>query len=193
MKFRDIVNTARAMVNGQCWKPSHGSVLVSQVHHRAANVDRGFSDEDHLHAAATWLSQAQDVHSDGGVCGRYRLDGGWTSSYPETTGYIVPTFIALYKAFDEEQFQKRAERAVDFLLSVQLPNGAFPGGEIQANSDRPSPFNTGQIIHGLVSWHAHSRDERALCAARRAGDWLLSVQDEDGVWRKNCYADVPAT
>jgi len=43
-------------------------------------------EDDHPSAAAEWLASAQDVMSDGGVAGRYRLAGGWTSSDPETTG-----------------------------------------------------------------------------------------------------------
>src|SRR6202158_5090542 len=48
-----------------------------------------------IDAAIIWLGQAQD-HSllrDGGVARHYSLLTGWSASYPETTGYIVPTMI----------------------------------------------------------------------------------------------------
>ena len=48
-----------------------------------------------LHALLEWLSLAQDrsASADGGVARTFDLLRGWETSYPETTGYIVPTFI----------------------------------------------------------------------------------------------------
>lgn len=80
-----------------------------------------------------------------------------------------------------------------FLLRTQLDGGAFPAGEIAANSTRPSPFNTAQIINGLLSWHQHRDDPVALHAACRAGRWLVAEQDDDGAWRRWFYHGIPAT
>jgi hypothetical protein len=73
--------------NTRCYLPSHARFIIDQVIGRKRNARAGHSDEDHLLAAAAWLERAQDETTDGGVSGRYRLDSGWTSSYPETTGY----------------------------------------------------------------------------------------------------------
>ncbi len=45
--------------------------------------------------ALAWIGRAQDNSSsaDGGVARHYCLVTGWGASYPETTGYIVPTLI----------------------------------------------------------------------------------------------------
>ncbi len=146
-----------------------------------------------MRAAAQWLTAAQDSQSDGGVAGRYQLNRGWTSSYPETTGYIVPTFLALSRAFPEAGFRERAERAVGFLLSVQLPEGGFPGLEIADNRTAPSPFNTAQILHGLTAWHRETGDEEVRIAAGRAVQWLLGLQDPDGAFRRYAYEDRVST
>jgi hypothetical protein len=61
---------------------------------------------------------------------------------PGNHGYIVPTFLALSKVLPQAGFLKRAERAMQFLLSVQLPEGGFPGLEIANNQVNPSAFNT---------------------------------------------------
>lgn len=175
------------------WIRGHASYLLDNRIHRQKNVEAGYVDHDHLMAAARWLEAAQDATDDGGIVGRYRLNIGWTSTYPETTGYIVPTLLALAADLGNERFKARARRAVDFLLGIQLPNGAFPGLEIAANRTDPSPFNTAQIINGLVVWAASTGDERALHAAQRAGDWLISIQDDDGAWRKHFYYDVAPT
>jgi hypothetical protein len=177
----------------RAWVSGHPAFLLSQTFDHERNARRGFSDDDHLCAAAQWLAAAQDSQSDGGVAGRYQLDRGWTSSYPETTGYIVPTFLALSRALPQGGFRKRAERAVQFLLSVQLPDGGFPGLEIANNRDTPSAFNTGQIIHGLTAWHRETGDGEVRLAAHRAVQWLLSIQDADGAFRWYTYKNIAGT
>jgi folate-dependent phosphoribosylglycinamide formyltransferase PurN len=189
----NLVRTADILRRGQAWRPAHANLLLTQLVGRRHNSLQGYSDADHLERAAAWLAEAQDVTGDGGVCGRFRLNGGWTSSYPETTGYIVPTFLALAREPGYGEFRGRAERAVEFLLRVQLPSGAFPGGELHENRTHPSVFNSAQIVSGLVAWHSATGDARALEAARRAGDWLVAVQDEDGAWRRHVYRDVATT
>jgi hypothetical protein len=54
----------------------------------------------HLGEAMSWLCRAQDAGGDGGVSRSYALRHmrahgrrGWLASYPETTGYIIPTFL----------------------------------------------------------------------------------------------------
>ena len=49
-----------------------------------------------LHEVIDWLCRAQDhsASADGGVARDYSLIHGWATSYPETTGYIIPTFLA---------------------------------------------------------------------------------------------------
>ncbi len=48
-----------------------------------------------IDAAAAWLATAQDCSTtkDGGVAHHFSLISGWRPSYPETTGYIVPTIL----------------------------------------------------------------------------------------------------
>ena len=179
--------------DARAWRPDRARLLWSQVAHRGRNRDAGFTEDDHLRAAAEWLAVGQDAMTDGGVGGRYRLDGGWTSSYPETTGYIIPTFLALSRHFGDPTFKLRAKRCADFLLSLQLPDGAFPGREVHENTTLPSVFNTAQILCGLVAWHQTSGDRRMLEAARRAADWIISVQDPDGAWRRHVYGDLATT
>ena len=183
----------RAARSVRAWVPDHFRLCAAQVIDIDRNRRAGFSDDDHLSEAISWLQRAQDVTSDGGVSGRYDLSRGWTSSYPETTGYIVPTLLELANARNDCSFVDRAEQCVRFLLSTQLESGAFPGGEIAENRTKPSPFNSAQIIHGLLAWYRHEGDERALQAAIRAAEWLISVQDADGAFRQYFYLGVPAT
>ena len=93
----------------------------------------------------------------------------------------------------EAGFRERAKRAVAFLLSVQLPDGGFPGLEIADNRTAPSPFNTAQILHGLTAWHRETGDEAVRIAAERAVEWLLGLQDPDGAFRRYAYEDRAST
>lgn len=182
--------SVKVLLHSRVWRRGHGRLLLRQITDRERNRRFGYTDEEHLQSAAMWLARAQDVAGDGGVAGRYRLRSGWSSSYPETTGYMIPTLLSLAKAWDDAGFYQRARRAVDFLLSIQLSCGGFPAGEIGENRTDPSVFNTGQILHGLVRWHGASGDPDALDAARRAAEWILSVQAPDGSFGKHFYRGV---
>ena len=80
-----------------------------------------------LAEAIAWLGRAQDhsTTADGGVARHYSLLSGWGPSYPETTGYIVPTMLAWAEARGDEEALDRARRMLDWLTSIQLPDGGF--------------------------------------------------------------------
>jgi hypothetical protein len=72
----------------------------------------------------------------------------------------------------------------DWECEVQMPSGAVQGGTI---NDPPTPavFNTGQVIFGWVRAYQETGVARYLASALKAGEFLLSVQDADGAWRKS--------
>ena len=177
----------------RAWRPEHARLIWSSLVRGQGSRGSGLTEGDHLKAAVEWLCRAQDVMRDGGVCGRYALDGGWSSSYPETTGYIIPTFLALAQEFHDARFEERAARAVRFLLAVQLPDGAFASGEVEENTVTPSVFNTAQILGGLTAWHRLTGDPRALEAADHAAEWLVSAHESDGTWRRHLYEGLVTT
>jgi hypothetical protein len=132
-----------------------------------------------------WLGRAQDnsASADGGVARHFSLRSGWSTSYPETTGYIVPTLLDYAKGWSCEEARQRAKRMLDWLVSIQFPEGAFQGGPIDAVPRVPVTFNTGQILLGLVSGVREFGDEywEPMVAA---ADWLVQTQDSDGCWRR---------
>lgn len=188
-----VKSAARNVLDCRPWISGHSAYLLHQVSGRGPLDETGAYDEAAMRAAARWLAAAQDSQSDGGFSGRYKLASGWSSSYPETTGYIIPTLLRLARLWDEPQWHDRAARAIDFLLGLQLPEGAFPGGEVLENRTRPSPFNSAQILHGLTHWVRATGDARVAEAAARCAAWLISVQDDDGAFRRHFYLDVAAT
>ncbi|MFO1217455.1 MAG: hypothetical protein U1E89_03620 [Burkholderiaceae bacterium] len=138
-----------------------------------------------LPAVMGWLCRAQDVSAshDGGVARDFSLLKGWATSYPETTGYIIPTFLDYARRTGQRSFHERALRMTDWLVRIQLPCGGFQGGKIDSKPVVPVTFNTGQILLGLAA--AQAETGRYLAPMRRAADWLVATQDADGAWRKH--------
>lgn len=139
-----------------------------------------------IHEGIAWLGRAQDrsASRDGGVARHFSLLDGWSTSYPETTGYIIPTMFEYARIFGEEEARRRAKRMLDWLVSIQFPDGAFQGGMIDSEPVVPVTFNTGQILIGLAAGVGEYGDDYRG-AMRRAADWLVETQDSDGCWRKH--------
>jgi hypothetical protein len=132
-----------------------------------------------------WLCQAQDSSTtqDGGVARHFSLISGWGASYPETTGYIVPTLVDCARRRGDETLRARAKRMLDWLVSIQLPSGGFQGGVVNSVPVVPVVFNTGQILIGLAAGVAEFGDAYRT-PMQRAAEWLVKVQDPDGCWRR---------
>ena len=145
--------------------------------------------EPAVDAALGWLGRAQDrsATSDGGVARHYSLVGGWAPSYPETTGYIIPTLLDCARISGNESFRRRAQSMLDWLVSIQLDGGGFQGGMIGQTPVKPVTFNTGQILMGLAAGAKAFDGEPGAAyrqAMHRGADWLVEIQDDDGCWRK---------
>jgi hypothetical protein len=149
---------------------------------------------EHLGAAIDWLCLAQDVCNDkpdsGGVSAGWSFEDGWLPAYPETSGYIVETLIAAAEALERPDLIDRAQRIIDWELSIQHRDGAFPG-HFGEHGSHPVVFNTGQIMHGMLAGYLQLQRSECLEAAVRAGHWLASVQDADGCWRRYEHNGVP--
>jgi hypothetical protein len=130
-----------------------------------------------------WLTRAQDRSStaDGGVAHHYSLIDGWSASYPETTGYILDTLLRCGREGNDPQILERSRRMLEWLVSIQFPDGAFQGGMVNQAPRLPAIFNTGQVLIGLTE--GAQMDSRYREPMLRAADWLVGAQDADGCWR----------
>jgi len=140
-----------------------------------------------LRELASWFKHNQSVMEDKGF-GTFYFESGWTSSYPETTGYIVPTLLE-YSQFDnKDEFESIVKDALEWLVSIQKPSGGWQSGYVHQNGDE-IVFNTGQVLRGLTAGFNHFKEKKYLDCAIKACEWLVSIQNENGSFDKNVYLD----
>jgi hypothetical protein len=89
---------------------------------------------------------------------------GYNQSYPEVSGYLIPTLIV----YGETEL---AHRVADWLEQIQNADGSFSSMDAL-----PHSFDTAAIVEGL---QATGRTE----AANRALAWLDSMLRDDGLLR----------
>jgi hypothetical protein len=110
-----LKKVARFVLDARMWIPAHAAVLYK--HSLKRRPPSQATDEQHILAAVDWLKRAQDSTGNDGVAGRYLLDRGWTESYPETSGYIIPTLIQVGERFNDPDCEIRC--------SLQAPAERF--------------------------------------------------------------------
>jgi len=151
--------------------------------HRPVNTDAG-STVPYISKSIQWILYHQGIQPDGGVSSWIQFLNGKTkigTSYPEVTGYIIPTLFDYAAEFDHPEAFNAAIKAADFELSLQDPTGFFPGHVI-GNLTGPSVFNSAQIIHGLVRAFSETQEEKYLSSAIKASLWICGIQEKDGSW-----------
>jgi hypothetical protein len=144
---------------------------------------------EHLDSAIEWLRNSQDKSGCGGCSASYGFDHGWAPPYPETTGYIISTFLRYSLFVNDDTYKERAVKMGDWEINIQLPSGAVRGGV--GINDFPIVFNTGMVILGWTDLFRHTGYDRYLAAAVRAADWLCVNMESDGRWIANSYQGIP--
>jgi hypothetical protein len=147
----------------------------------------------HIREAAEWLCRAQDHGNDAGVAYGAVFGEDFLSSYPETTGYIICTFLRLARHYGDEQFRNRAIRMGKWEIAIQMDCGA---AGMYRNSQIPAVFDTGMVLLGYADLYRETRSEAVRVAGERAAQWLVSIQDTNGSWESgndHGYADAKTT
>jgi hypothetical protein len=141
-----------------------------------------FDDIIHLDAAMTWLRSSIEANQGAGSSHSFIVAKGWRPAYPETTGYILKTFLRFADLRDPEQNINIARRLADWLIAVQLPNGGIPGLDL-GRIEGPNVFNTGMVLLGWNAIYLRTSDRKYLGPAQAAGEFLLTCLDVNG-----CFA-----
>src|SRR5262245_19685981 len=137
----------------------------------------------HLREAVDWLVRAQDAGSDPGISWGVNFGGPFLDSYPETTGYIIPTFLKLADHFRDDVFRRRAVAMGEWESQVQMESGAVMGGRVNANPT-PAVFNTGMVLLGWSALYEREGNPVFRASLRRASEWLIAFQEPNGDWRQ---------
>lgn len=149
----------------------------------------------HLREAAAWLCRAQDHGSDRGVSYGTEFGKGFMVSYPETTGYIIRTFLDLARHFGDEAYLERAVAMGHWEVDIQMKSGAVMGGPYNTDPT-PAVFDTGMVLLGWSSLYRATGIESFRTAGVRAGQWLLDMQEPNGHWVRGnnaLYANPDST
>ena len=144
----------------------------------------------HLEEAIAWVCRAQDATPDDGIARGYSVfyspyfqGQGWQPSYPETTGYLIPTLLEAARELGDPALVERALRAARWEIAIQLESGAVQGGVI-GEGRTPAIFNTGQVMFGWLAAFEHTGEGIYADALRRAGRYLVQSMDDQGQFRQ---------
>ncbi|WP_020655383.1 pectate lyase [Massilia niastensis] len=141
--------------------------------------------EAHLKSAAEWLLVAQNATPDDGVAHSYDIKTKlWNASYPETTGYAIPTLYDYARLYHAPAYAEAARRMTHWESDIQLEDGGVRAGTMSAEIVAPTIFNTGQVLFGWAKAYVETKEERFRASLVRASDWLVEAQDDDGAWRR---------
>jgi uncharacterized protein YyaL (SSP411 family) len=109
---------------------------------------------------------------------------GWLSSYPETTGYIIPSLIDYARRYDKPNVRKHAIEMAYWETGVQMDCGAVQGGAISiSNKQEAAIFNTGMVLQGWTSAWRETGEAKFFESGRRAAEYLVADMDENGNFR----------
>ena len=187
-----LVRYLRLPLRYKPWQPRHARLILADLTQRDGQEQQPHA--VHLAAAVDWLCRAQDQREGqpdaGGVSAGWSFEDGWLPAYPETTGYIIETFLAAADILQRPELVDRARRMIDWELSLQQTDGAFPGHFGEPGS-HPVIFNQGQILHGMVAGYTQLGREDCREAAVRGARWMAAQQDDDGCFRRYEHNGVP--
>ncbi len=159
----------------------------------ANGIDRTqINEQEHFDAAVDWLMTSIKEGNGEASAKAYRFMDGWMTPYPETSGYIIPTLLALSKYYEDETYKEKALKVGDWLVSRQTDEGGFVGREVGA-LDKPIIFDTGMILHGFVALIRDLNEQKFIEPAKRAADFMVSSMDEEGCFVRNLSNDIVHT
>lgn len=138
----------------------------------------------HINNAVKWLLNSQI----NGYRHSFHFVYGWQKEYPETTGYIIPSLLEVYKKTKDEEIYNSVKKAVKWLKEIQNSDGSF--NDLQGNKQI---FDTGQILIGFNYIYENFPEFDIKDNLIKAIEWLVLVQNEDGSFTKFSYNNLPHT
>ena len=150
------------------------------------------ADDRNLEAAVTWLMRSIEACDGHASSKGYRFLKGWMPPYPETSGYIIPTLLALADSRGDQIYAEKANRIADWLCTIQMSHGGFVGREIGVQ-DEADVFDTGMILLGLNALISMPGNDHLIDCGRKAANFLTASMDTSGCFVRNMSHDMVHT
>jgi hypothetical protein len=132
-----------------------------------------------------WLLRSIEINQGQGSSAYFHIVRGWSSPYPETTGYIIPTLWQVHDILPDRHIDKIAIGLTDWLIKIQKKDGSFPQGlEL---GEMPEVFDGGQILFGLYTTWIKTSEVKYKSRIIELAQWILDQQCESGAFNKNTY------
>jgi uncharacterized protein YyaL (SSP411 family) len=176
-----MINYLRLIKNKKLYRPT---LLTRVVLDNCGIVGKHVAVEESLKNTFTWIKASFDATKDGGSSAYYIFGGGWKASYPETTGYLIPTMYEYAAYSGNKEWAVLAKKAADWLLKIQDAQGGWQGLQVDEKCDL-RVFNSGMILDGLVAAYQRENDPKYLEAAARGMKWIAGKVGPDGFFKEN--------
>jgi hypothetical protein len=148
--------------------------------------------EKQLELAMNWLRLTHKITGHNGSSAAFTYHKGWQPAYPETTGYIARTFFDYSEFSSNDEFFHEGIKMCDWLVQIQKEDGGINQGFIHLRDKTPSIiFNTGMVMLGWIVAYKKSGDKKYLEALIKAGNFLVKIRKNEGLWLEHCYRNIP--
>ncbi len=130
-----------------------------------------------------WIKLSFQVNNNLGSSAHQTISGKWSISYPETTGYLVPTLLSasLYK--DDEELSQLAHRQLIYFKSINSIDGGFYSNN---QKNKKLFFDNSQIQFGLIALYKLNNDQIKNTLIDNY-NWLLEQIEPDKPIINNSY------
>jgi len=147
-----------------------------------------FCKKEHLENALDlnlhWIKNSFAHNQNKGSSGSSNIFGRFSSPYPETTGYLLPTLLLASNYLNNPSLKDLALDQIDFFYSIRNEDGSFYQS---LENKKPIVFDTGQILLGLSAVYQKHPSHRILELISGSQSWLLSNLNEKGAFTKYNY------
>lgn len=144
----------------------------------------------HLLRSLNWIKKSFLSTPDHGISRGFSLHNknyiksnqfGWQPSYPEVTGYLIPSLIESNEILKDQEIENIINQTSFWVLQISN-NPEMCGGNI-IETKTSSVFDIGQILKGLLAYYDSFKNEKFLKQSIKLGDYLLSIEkNNSGSW-----------
>jgi hypothetical protein len=104
------------------------------------------------------------------------------------TGQVLFAWLAANQEAEDERLVECAAQAAQWLVEAQDPDGAWRRGASRFVAPGGHVYNA-RAAWGLALYGVRAKDAEAIASARRAAEFALAQQRENGWFAENCLTD----